>query len=220
MVLVFLSPAATAGDMNNLRNQRYGEVLLGKGGLIIPNEFDVYNTIGLNDCPEALWSKLDPEKIKADTGVKMVKLNGPRYWTIDGLRNSTLVSKEVRNFGGIKMRHAGTIQLSLADKFSLGRPYAIHNVARNTTWVFKAGKPVYQLIGPDGSVYFMQSYSVQKQKQDVNSLPNLASKLKLPKGWKFRSEVLKNDTEVKAVNGVAHVVQDDFDNTYQLSAAK
>lgn len=212
--------ACIAGEMNDLRGKRYGEVLLGKGGLIVPNEFDVYNTIGLNDCPEDLWSKLDEEKIKAETGAKAVKLNGPRYWVIDGLTNSTLVSKEQREFGGIAMRHAGTIQLTLGDKLSLGRPYANHKVARKTIWVFKSGRPVYQLIGPDGAVYFMQSYSIQKQKQDPTTLEKLGSQLKLKNGWKFRTLILTKDFEVKAEGGVANVVQDDFDNTYQKSSAK
>lgn len=213
-------PPSPAGDMKNLRGQRYGEVLLGKGGLIAPSEFDVYNTIGLNDCPEDLWSKLDAEKIKSETGARMVKLNGPRYWAIDGLTNSVLISKEKRDFGGIEMRHAGTIELSLRDKFSLGQPYAIHKVARNTVWVFKAGRPTYQLIDPDGAVYFMQSYSVQNEKQDANTLAKLGSRLKLKDGWKFRTIVLKKDFEVKAEDGMAYVVQDDFDNTYQKSSLK
>ncbi|MBX9567321.1 MAG: hypothetical protein K2X77_00395 [Candidatus Obscuribacterales bacterium] len=211
---------AFAGDMNDLRNKRYGEVLLGRGGLVVPNEFDVYNTIGLNDCPEELWSKLDPEKIKADTGAKAVKLNGPRYWTIDGLRNSVLLDKEIKSFGGIQMRHAGTLKLSIKDKLSIGKPYVEHQVARKTIWVFQANKPVYQLISPDGSVYFMQSYSVQKEKQDPDGLTKLANKLSLQNGWKFRTVTLKKDFEVQAINGVAVVVQDDLDNTYQKSTAK
>jgi hypothetical protein len=217
-ILVLIQPTF-AGDLNNMRGQRYGEVLVGKGGVIAPTSFDVYNTIGLNDCPQALWSKLDAQKIKAETGAKMVKLNGPRYWMIDGIRNSSLVSKQIRSFGGLQMRQAGTLELSLMDELSAGKPYSIHKVARNTTWVFDAGKPVYQLISPDDSVFFMQSYSVQKQNQDQKTLANLGSQLKLPKGWKFRSVVLKNNFDVTAANGMAYVVQDDLDNTYQRSSA-
>lgn len=220
LIAITCMSSAFAGDMNDLRGKRYGEVLLGRGGLVGPDEFDVYNTIGLNDCPEDLWSKLDPEKIKSETGVKAVKLNGPRYWTIDGLRNSVLVDKQTKSFGGIEMRHAGTLKLTIKDKLSMGKPYIEHQVARQTIWLFLAGKPVYQLISPDGSVYFMQSYSTQKQQQDPSSLPKLASKLNLKDGWKFRTLTLKKDFEVKAENGVAFVVQDDLSNTYQKSSAK
>ncbi|MBY0549297.1 MAG: hypothetical protein K2W95_18625 [Candidatus Obscuribacterales bacterium] len=211
---------ADAADRSNLRGERYGEVLLGKGGLITPKEFDVYNTIGLNDCPEELWSKLDADKIKTDTGSKIVKLNGPRYWTIDGITGSSLVNPEPRDFGGIAMRLAGVLELSLTDKLNAGVPYAVHKVARTTTWVFDAGKPVYQLIDPSGNVYFMQSYSVQKKKdQTVDSLAKLGANLKLPQGWKFRTVTLRKPYDLKALDGMAYVIQDDFENTYQRSAA-
>lgn len=209
-----------AAERTNLRGQRYGEVLLGKGGLVTPKELDVYNTIGLNDCPQELWQKLDPEKIKAETDSKMVKLNGPRYWTIDGFTATALINPEVKEFGGIKMRHAGTLELSLADKLTMGTPYAVHKVDRKTVWVFDAGKPVFQLIDPDGSVYFMQSFSVQKKEQTMDSLAALGTKLQLPKGWQFRTVTLTKPFELKAENDVAFVVQDDFNNTYQKSTAK
>jgi hypothetical protein len=219
LIALMILPAV-AGDRENMRGERYGEVLLGRGGLLVPNEFDVYNTIGLNDCPEDLWKKLDADKIKKENSVKAVILNGPRYWTIDGLTNSKLVSTVKKSFGGIEMRQAGTIELGLRDKLSLGKPYSEHKVARTTVWVFKAGKPVYQLISPDGSVYFMQSYSVQKQNQNFDSLAQLGSKLHLPSGWKFRTQNLKKDYFVKAIDGMAYVVQDEMDNTYQKSTAK
>lgn len=221
MLAISCSVATYAAERSNLRGERYGEVLLGKGGILTPKEFDVYNTIGLNKCPEQLWSKLDADKIKAETGSKMVKLNGPRYWTIDGITGSSLVDPEPRDFGGIAMRLAGILELSLTDKLHAGVPYAVHKVARTTTWVFNGGKPVYQLIDPSGSVYFMQSYSVQKKTdQTMDSLAKLTADLKLPQGWRFRSVTLKKPYDLKAQDGMAYVIQDDFDNTYQRSAAK
>ncbi|MBY0357182.1 MAG: hypothetical protein K2W82_04205 [Candidatus Obscuribacterales bacterium] len=220
LTFICLLSGASAENRTNMRGERYGEVLLGKGGLLLPSEFDVYNTIGLNDCPESLWSKLDPEKIKQETGAKVVELNGPRYWTIDGLVNSSLVNTAKRSFGGIEMRLAAVVKPSIQDKISLKKPYVIHQVARDTTWLFKAGKPVYQLIDPDGLVYFMQSYSVQKKKQNASNLAQLASQLSLPKGWKFQTMNLKEDFALKAENGLAYVTQDNFANTYQRSSLK
>lgn len=221
LLSISYSVVSDAAERSNLRGERYGEVLLGKGGFITPKEFDVYNTIGLNNCPEELWSKLDADKIKTDTGSKVVKLNGPRYWTIDGLTGSSLVNPDPRDFGGIAMRHAGTLELSLTDKLNAGVPYAVHKVARTTTWVFDAGKPVYQLIDPSENVYFMQSYSLQKNpNQTMDRLAKLGSELKLPQGWSFRTRTLKKNYEVTAQDGMAYVIQDDFDNTYQRSAAK
>lgn len=218
-ILVFAQQLVHAEE-KELRGKRYGEVLLGRGGLLLPREMDVYNTIGLNDCPQELWVKLDKDQIKKDTGAKMVMLNGPRYWTIDNLKGSSLVSTAKKDFGGIAMRQAGTLQLKVKDKIAFGKPYVIHQVARKTIWTFKAGKPVFQLINPGGEVFFMQSYSVQKQPQTMEGLAELGKSLKLPAGWKFRSLTLKKDFEVAAINGMAYVVQDDFDNTYQKSVAK
>src|SRR5262249_8069424 len=45
-------------------------------------------------------------------------------------------------------------------------------------------------------------------------LPKLGTKLKLPPGWKFRTKVLDQDLGVSAINGVARVVQDDLEGTY------
>ena len=47
---------------DNMRNARYGEIILVTGG---PLNFTghVYNTIGLNNCPESAWKKLDPQKL-------------------------------------------------------------------------------------------------------------------------------------------------------------
>jgi hypothetical protein len=207
-------------ERSKMRGERYGEVLLGKGGVIMPKELDVYNSFGLNDCPQELWSKLDPEKIKHETGSKMVKLNGPRYWTVDGFTGTKPVSMEPREFGGIAMRHAGTLEVSIADMLTMGAPYTIHKVARTTTWIFEAGKPVYQLIDHAGHVYFMQSFSVESKQQTLDSLASLESELSLPKGWTFRSVVLSNNYSVTAVDGMAYVVQDDFKNTYQKSVSK
>ena len=45
---------------------------------------------------------------------------------------------------------------------------------------------------------------------------DLGSKLELPPGWKFRVKVLNEDLTIRAVNGIAHIVQDDLENTYDL----
>ncbi len=220
LALVFLACAAsvTAGSIIDLRGKRYGEVLLGTGGVVVSKELDVYNTIGLNDCPEELWSKLDPAAIKKETGAKVVRLNGPRYWVMDGMTNSN-VSPDIRNFGGIEMRRAGVLAVSISDLMHQD-PYTVHKVARQTTWVYQAGKPVYQLISPDGSVFFMQSFSAQKKSQDMQDLAKLGSALTLPKGWQFRTLTLKKDYLLTATDGMAYVTRDDFANTYQKSTAQ
>lgn len=216
-LLALLLPSL-ADEKMGLRDKRYCEILIGKGGIIVPKEFDVYNTIGLNDCPEDLWSKIDVEKIKAEADARFVKLNGPRHWMIDGITNSTLVSTETRSFEGLEMRLAGILKLPLEDMLRPPKPYQQLTVERHTTWVYLAGQPVFQIIDDKGNVYFMQSYSLEKDtSQTAQSLAQLGTVLTLPSGWSFRSLVLKADYNLTALNNMATVTQDDLLNTYQLA---
>jgi hypothetical protein len=65
----------------------------------------------------------------------------------------------------------------------------------------------------------MQAYSlIVDPNLTYDSLGSLGSKLKLPPGWKFRVKVLDEDLTIRAVNGIAHIMQDDLENTYDLCA--
>ena len=79
-------------------------------------------------------------------------------------------------------------------------------------------EPVFQLVDDQGNVYFMQSYSLEKDTdQTAQTLSQLGSVLTLPSGWTFRSLVLKADYNLTALNNMATVIQDDLLNTYQLA---
>jgi len=45
-------------------------------------------------------------------------------------------------------------------------------------------------------------------------LATLGDRLRLPPGWKYQVVTLTSDLTLSA-NGVAHLVQDEFDNSYQ-----
>lgn len=204
------------GTLSDVRGDRYCEILVGKlmGSSV---HVGVYNTYPLNDCPEAAWAAVDPAHIKADQKADSVTLNGPRYWTMDAFTNSALVDPTPVTLGGIQMHLAGTLDLPLSQVQVGASPYSPLDVARTTTWVYQAGKPVYELVDPQGRVFDMQSYSVQKTAQTQDSLAMLGSTLSLPSGWKFRTRVLDAELQVTAVDGLATVVQDELANTYQLS---
>ena len=206
----------TGGDAADVRGGRYCEVLL---ATITGDNVHVlvYNTQGLSDCPQDAWDKLDAAAIQADTGASSVKLNGPRYWMIDSFADSKVLDPTVRTFGGIPMRQAGAIDVALADVTSMQRPYTLHTIQRDSQFVFWAGKTVFELGGPDGHVYTMQSYSVQAHAQDEATLPSLGSVLTLPAGWTFTTRTLAADLSVKAVDKKATVVTDDYKNTYLQS---
>lgn len=211
-IILSLPIITYAMDLDNTRGLRYCEVIYAKEKFT----FAVYNSLRLNDCPDDLWKKITVAQIKKQTGSYFVHLNGPRYTLMDGFRNVSLISKEQKVFGGIAMREAGILHLTLADIFR-NKPYHDHKVNRHTTWLFRAGKPVYELVDPHGKIYVMQSYSVQIKPQNTNSLAKLADILKLPKGWRFKTGILLKDDTVVAVNDKAIVVQDELMNTYQLA---
>lgn len=201
------------GETIDLRGVRYCEVLvarLGDGGIAA----DVYNTLGLTDCPDAEWSALDADSIARSEGAAAVVLNGPRYWLIDAFESSSFIDPTVRTFGCLPMRLAGRVQVM----GGASTPYVTRSVMRATTYVFHDGARVYELIDDAGATYVMQSYSVQIDAQDEASLENLAARLTLPEGWTFLSRVLDAELRVTAVDGVATIVQDELANTYQLVA--
>ena len=116
------------------------------------------------------------------------------------------------------MHEVGLLHLSIKDLVMGFVPYREHQVDRKTTWIYYAGKPVYELINPAGQVFVLQSYSIESTPQTEATLSDLGSKLKLPKGWVFHTVVLTDQGSVVAVNEHAIVIQDDFHNTYQLAS--
>jgi hypothetical protein len=174
----------------------------------------VYNTLGLSDCPDAAWSALDATAIAHAEGVPAAILNGPRYWLIDRFQSASLIDPAVHTFGCIPMRLAGRLAVGAS---ASSTPYTPHMVMRDTTVVFAAGNMVYELVDDAGHVYDMQSYSVQRTPQDEASLATLGTRLTLPTGWTYRARTLTADLMVTAIGGVATVLQDDFQNSYQLS---
>lgn len=206
-------PALThAAEQNNMRHYRYCEVLLNES----LTKYAVYNTVGLNKCPEDVWSKITTAQIKRETKARFVHLNGPRYFVFDGFKRTALVAPNTRSFGGLKMRIGGILTISLPDLLK-AKSYQPRIVDRETTWTYLANRPVYELIDPNNTVYVMQSYSIQKQYQNEQSLGQLAAKLSLPKGWKFKTGILQQTKTVQTHNKQAVVIQDDFLNTYQQS---
>jgi hypothetical protein len=177
---------------------------------------EVYNTITLNDCPAVLWKQLKSDALSKQFDATQVKLNGPRYWVmnrIDGSGDS--VSGKVADFGGIQMRQVATLNMKLWQINAGDKPYEEMTVQRSTVWVYSKGTTVYELINPKGDVYLMQSYAqIVDPNMNLQKLDQLGPRLKLPKGWSYRTRVLFQELGLKA-NGKAHIVQDDFQNTYQ-----
>jgi hypothetical protein len=219
--VLLTGPAMAASDAPaisippELRNVRYCEVItVDRERLTF--HVAVYNTLGLNFCPAEQWSKLDARALAKQFDVSRVKLNGPRYWMIDGIEASGATKAgKIETFGGIGMVERATLTTKLWQGTVGDRFYKANKVARTTVFHYKAGRPVYELTAPNGDVYMMQSYAqIADPKLTMDGLAGLGSRLKLPKGWRFSTRTLEADYALKA-DGVAYVINDDLYNSYQ-----
>jgi hypothetical protein len=195
---IFVSAASAQSTtplkmLDDVRDRRYCEFFVVKrqgAGLTA----GIYNTLGLNDCPQATWDAIDIAKDRLASGD---------------------VTKGAVDVQGLAMRSVAVMNLRLVELIEKRAFYVERTIGRTTDWVFLAGKPVYELVSPNGRVYVMQSYS---QIVDPNlryaDLATLGSHLKLPKGWQYRSRTLTADLVAQA-RGEAHIIQDGLQNTYQ-----
>lgn len=200
--------------ISDQRGERYGEVLavFARDGSF---EAEVYGTQLLNDCPQDLWATLDPEVVAKEMGALLVKLNGPRHWMLDGLGTKVAVVEPVlKEFNGLLTRRIATVDLGTDPAV---QPYVERYVNRGAVFFFDAGKPVHELVNPDGLAYVMQAYCVGVDPTlTQDSLESLGERLDLPEGWSFRTRTLDEELVVDTTATIATVLQDELENTYTL----
>jgi len=188
------------------RDMRYGEIFV-----IKETGIEVYNTTGLNDCPAELWDALDLEAIKEQYGALSVQKNGPHFWMMDC---QELSLGEKASFGDLEARWAARAPLSAVQKSgaSGGAPYKIYTPSKTQSMVYSAGKPVFELVDPDGNVYVLQA---RNEEFPIDSLASLGDKLTLPKGWEYRNRVLTEDLTLDlGPDQTIYAVGDDFHQYY------
>ncbi len=209
---LLFSASIHAGERLHLRGERYCEILTATS----PYTLHVYNTLNLNTCPEDIWRNISKSSVKHEKHVLFAILNGPRYWTIDGIKHAKLINNKVETINGLALREAGVLHLGVKDWVTAKLFYREHVVQRDTVFIFDAGKPVYELISPNGSVYVMQSYKAAHG-MNQDKLAHLGQLLTLPSGWKFKTG---NTTKEESVDSQhqAVVIQDNFENTYEKAA--
>jgi hypothetical protein len=196
------------------RGSRYGEVLavFAEGDRFSAH---VYGTQLLNDCPQELWESLDGPSIAKELGALMVKLNGPRYWMIDGLGSKGQpIEPVLHDFNGILMRRIAVVDLGTNPAQV---PYTVRHVDRKAIFFFDEGSTVHELVDPDGLTYVMQAYCVGVDPALTESgLAGLGERLDLPMGWTFQTRILDEELIVDTSETVATVLQDELENTYTL----
>ncbi|TDO11894.1 hypothetical protein EV580_3617 [Mycobacterium sp. BK086] len=199
-------------ERDDVFDKRYGEVLLvtaDDGG----PQAAVYCSFPLNDCPAELWDKLDAEAIAKEHGAVAALLNGPRHWLMSSIEKDAQGEPDTMTFGGIEMMRQATVTLSSMNP----APYSVNRVDRKTVFNFDAGRPVFELIDPEGQRWVMQTYSQGVDPSlSLASLPDLAARLTLPEGWRYETRTLTERLSVDTTTRDAHVTQDNFANSYSL----
>jgi hypothetical protein len=193
-------------ELTNVRDLRFGEILVVK-----PSGIEVYNTTGLNDCPPELWNALDLEALKKQFGALKVEKNGPHYWMMD---SQTVSFGEKVSFGGLEARWAATLVPAMVRKAAQGsEPYKVFTPKKTQKMVYSKGKPVYELVDPDGNVYVMQAHD---ERFPMESLSKLGEQLKkLPQGWQYRTRVLTEDLVLDlGPDQTIHAVGDELHQYY------
>jgi hypothetical protein len=199
-----------AGD--DVYGKRYGEVLLIRAASGGPTA-TVYNTYPLNDCPAELWDALDADAIASEHGAAGALLNGPRYWLMSSIAKKPGEPQPRCSFGGLEMLEQATVALAS----NKPQPYSVNQVDRRAAFTFDAGRPVFELVDPDGQRWVMQTYSqVVDKNLTLDDLPGLAGRLRLPEGWRYETRTLTTPLVVDTTDRKAHVLQDDLTNTYSL----
>lgn len=197
--------------VDGTRDQCYGEVLLafsGPEGL----RLEVYNSYLLSDMPRDLWDALDPVEIAREHGALAAVLNGPRYWTMDGIGKVDVAEPVLADFGGIKMRRAAIIALEGPME---RRTYHPVTVNRGAVFYFDAGRPVFELVDHEGQRYVLQAYCVAVDPTlTFADLAGLGDRLQLPAGWRFETRVLDEELVIDTTGRPAAVVQDELENSY------
>lgn len=193
---------------------RYCEILLVKGPLL-KLEADVYNTLGVDACDPAAFAAIDADAVAKAHDARRAFKNGPRHWVVSELSSHRRsLPDEIEDFGGVKARKVAVAQLT--GKMREGSvPYQPTTIERDTRYSYAAGQPVFILDDPDGTAWVMQAYAqIVDPDLALADLAGLGTRLKLPGGWRYRSETLAAELVVHPVDGVARILQDDLQNTY------
>ena len=191
-------------NLKDIRGMRYCEFLL-----IHEDRVVIYNTSANDGCPEDKWQAMDAAALAVEFGAKAAQLNGPKFWAID---EQTMELGDTKTFGGIDARYAATLPISAVGSGEGSDPYVFFTSSKIQTLVIKAGKPVFDLVDPEGNTYALNAYGAQVQGGDP---ANLAGQLTPPEGWRFQVTTPNEDLVIEAsTDGPVHMVGDDLHQYY------
>ena len=147
----------------NCRDTRYlgAAIVVGKG---LNARAHMNANAGNEDTPNDYVWKPDPEKKAKEFGVDMVVANTGRIWTFDQGECQYGYGWDIQRRQDEPPRHDGR---KGPDRPLHGPAYVPTLLTRLTRWTWDAGKEVFILRDPEGTVWVMQEYT-----RDVDSEPD------------------------------------------------
>lgn len=184
-LLVLTGPASaqqqtTPVDVTNARDMRFCEVLVIKDGFV-----DIFNTSGLNACPEDAWEGLDPAAEAKARGADAIQKNGPHFWVMDA---QTIGFGATETFNGIDARWGARLPQAALGGSKGADPYKPFKTCKTQKMVYDAGKPVWEMIDASGQVWVLQAHEAEFSLADLDTLGDRMQTL--PQGWSWRTRVL------------------------------
>jgi hypothetical protein len=211
----------TEMSFSGLRGVIYCEVWLFNGSPDTGIAGVYFNTSNLNNaanksvtCPAGMWNKLTVPSLEAKYAVIGAYKNGPRGWTMDRIK---IPAGPIVTFDGIQTRWWGEGRLPKGAQLKVAHmePFQELKSHRKSSMYFDKGKPVFILDDPEGTPWVMQAFGqIIDPSLTYDALKDLGSKLKLPKGWKYRVVMLDKELIISTPQGYNWIVQDELQNTY------
>lgn len=221
------TPAAAEDLPSDIRDYPYCELIPDTvaDGVITEH---VFNTLGFNTCPKDQWSTITEQSVidaynaaYGSSGMATsATLNGRRHWVMDSIKSNggNSSSPDTLTVNGMELGKKAILTVPVGEATIGTNAYEINTVERSTTYIFKKGRKVYELIDPDRNVYVMQSYTDAVAPLTLKKLDRIGKFNQLPEGWKYRVRKLDKDLNLTA-NGETKIVNDRFFNTYQINPA-
>lgn len=194
-------------DVENTRNMRFCEVLVIDAGYV-----DIYNTSGLNACPEDAWNAIDPTAMAKQMDVQSIQKNGPHFWVMD---SQTIGFGDTKSFGGIDARWAARAPVSSLGGSEGSTPYKPFKTCKTQKMVYDAGQKVWEMVDDKGEAWILQAHEAQFSLDDLDTLDTQMKSL--PEGWSWRARVLDEELvlDLKAAD-CNKGIGDEFHQYYTL----
>jgi hypothetical protein len=220
------SGSTGSGQPSELRDYPYCEVIPDTVAGDTVTEH-VFNTLPYGPCPTEKFPSVTEQDIldayNAAYGASSTSatINGPRHWVLDTLTPTGGVtsSGDELTVDGIKFGLVAELQVPVGQPTIGTDAYEVNTVQRNTIYLFKQGRQVFELTDPSGNVYVMQSYSQQIDPSlSLTTLADIGPGNQLPEGWSYAARTLTEDLTLTA-DGSTQIVNDYYRNTYQINPA-